>query len=83
LKFCGGCRAGYDRVELARAIEEQLAGKMEWTGADSADAEEIVILCGCPTACTRLDFAAGRPVCRITGPQEAGRWISGIRQRIP
>jgi hypothetical protein len=82
LKFCGGCRAGYDRVGLARSIRERLAGKIEWIAADREDVEEILIVCGCKTACVKLDATADLPVHHITSPEEAERWIAGIHKRI-
>ena len=83
LKFCGGCRAGYDRVGLARSIRERLAGKIEWTAADSEDAEMIVIVSGCKTACAKPDSAADRPARYITSPEDAEQWIAEIHKRIP
>jgi hypothetical protein len=55
---------------------------MEWTAADSDDAEEIVVVCGCKTACAGPDWAAGRPVRHITGPEDAGQWIAEMHRRI-
>jgi hypothetical protein len=83
LKFCGGCRAGYDRVGLVRSIGEQLAGKMEWVAADSGDAEEILIVSGCKTACAKPDAVADRPTRYITSPEEAEPWIAEMHKRIP
>ena len=83
LKFCGGCRAGYDRVGLAKSIEERFAGKIEWVAADSGDAEEIIIVSGCRTACAKPDSAADRPVRHITSPEDAEQWIAEMHRRIP
>jgi len=83
LKFCGGCRAGYDRVALVRSIGRRLAGKIEWTAAESPDAEEILVMSGCQTACAKLDCAAGRPIHHITGPEDAEQWIAEMGRRIP
>lgn len=82
LKYCGGCRADYDRVCLVRSIGERLAGKIEWTAADSGDAEEILVVSGCRTACAKPDSAAGRPVRYITGQEDAEQWIAEMDQRI-
>jgi hypothetical protein len=83
LKFCGGCRAGYDRVGMAASIRERLAGTIEWIAADSGDAEELIVVCGCKTACAKPDCAAGRPVRFITSPEDAEQWIAEIHHRIP
>lgn len=76
LKYCGGCRAGYDRVEMVGTVRERLAGKAEFVSADSEEAQMILIVSGCSSACTRLDFAGDRPVHFITSPEEAERWVT-------
>jgi hypothetical protein len=83
LKFCGGCRAGYDRVGLVKSIGERLAGKIEWVAANSEEAEEILIVSGCRTACAKPDSAADRPVRYITNPEDAEEWIAEMHKRIP
>jgi hypothetical protein len=82
LKFCGGCRAGYDRVGLVNSIRERVADKIEFVAADSEDAEEILIVTGCSTACAKMDAPLERPTRYITGPDEAEQWIAEIRERI-
>jgi len=82
LKFCGGCRAFYDRVGLVEYIKKRLGEKVEFVAADSQDAEEIIIVSGCKTACTKLDAAPRRPVRYIVGPEDAERWIEEIEKKI-
>ena len=43
LKYCGGCRAQYDRVGLVTTLRERLADDVEFVAADSEDAEMILI----------------------------------------
>jgi hypothetical protein len=83
LKYCGGCRAGYDRVGLVKSIGERLAGKIEWTSADSKAAKEILIVSGCKTACAKPDAAAERPIRYITSPEDAEEWMAEMHKRIP
>ena len=76
LKYCGGCRAGYDRVEMVGTVRERLADKVEFVSADSEEAEMILIVSGCSSACTKLDSIMSRPVHFITSPEEAERWVT-------
>jgi hypothetical protein len=81
LKYCGGCRAGYDRVEMVGTIRERLAGKAEFVPADSEDAEMILIVSGCSSACTQLENIQDLPVHYVTSPEDANRWLSEITGR--
>ncbi|MGO9145335.1 MAG: hypothetical protein ACLQDF_03125 [Desulfomonilia bacterium] len=51
---------------------------MEFVAADSEDAEEIIIVSGCNTACTKLEAVHDRPTRYITSPDDAERWIKEI-----
>jgi len=73
LKYCGGCRAQYDRVALVDDLRKRLAGTVEFVAADSEDAEEILIVCGCPTACAKVEST--RPARYVKSPQDAEHWI--------
>lgn len=78
LKYCGGCRAGYDRVEMVGTIRGRLADKVEFVSADSEDAEMVLIVSGCSSACTQLENIQDRPVRYVTSPEDAERWVSEI-----
>lgn len=73
IKYCGGCRAGYDRVALVDALRDRLNDKVEFVPADSGDAEEILVVCGCPSACAKV--ASRLPAFFITCPADAEKWI--------
>jgi hypothetical protein len=73
LKYCGGCRSRYDRVALVEDLRGRLAEKIEFVPVDSADAEEILIVCGCPAACARAESA--RPVRYVASQEDAQQWI--------
>jgi hypothetical protein len=81
LKYCGGCRTGYDRVGMVGTIRERLADKVEFVSADREDAEMVLIVSGCSSACTKLDFDMNRLVHFITSPEEAERWITEISKK--
>ncbi len=78
LKYCGGCRAGYDRVDMVDSIRERLAQKVEFVAAHSEDAQMILIVTGCSTACARLDNVSELPIHYITSAEDAERWMAEI-----
>ena len=78
LKYCGGCRAGYDRVAMVDSIRERLAQEVEFVAADSEDAQMILIVTGCSTACAKLDNVSELPIRYITSPEDAERWMAQI-----
>ncbi len=82
MKYCGGCRAGYDRVELVDSIRDRLGGIVEFVDADSEDAQIILIVSGCSTACTKLDGKIDRPTRYIKSPEDAERWIEEMRVKL-
>ena len=73
IKYCGGCRAGYDRVALVDELRDRLAEKVKFVPAESEDAQEILVVCGCPTACAKVESAL--PTFSITSPADAEKWI--------
>ena len=79
LKYCGGCRAGYDRVGLVGAIRDRLGEEIEFTAADDEDAAMILVIAGCPSACVEIETGTGRPVRYIRSPEDAERWIQEIK----
>ena len=78
LKYCGGCQAGYDRVAMVDSIRERLAQEVEFVAADSEDAQMILIVTGCSTACAKLDKVSEVPIRYITSPEDAQRWMAQI-----
>jgi len=78
LKYCGGCRAGYDRVAVVDSIRERLAQEVEFVAADSEDAQMILIVAGCSTACAKLDKVSEVPIRYITSPEDAQRWVEEL-----
>ncbi|MHB8092842.1 MAG: hypothetical protein ACYDH8_14780 [Syntrophales bacterium] len=76
LKYCGGCRAQYDRVALVDALRKRLSETVEFVAADSEEAEEILIVCGCPTACAKV--GSTRPARYVKSLQDAEHWIDRV-----
>jgi 4-hydroxybutyrate CoA-transferase len=82
LKYCGGCRAGYDRVAMVDSIRSRFAQEVEFVAADSGDAQMILIVTGCSSACAKLDDNVGNiPIRYITSIDDAERWMAEIGLR--
>jgi hypothetical protein len=78
LKYCGGCRAGYDRVSVVDSIRERLAQEVEFVDVDNEDAQMLLIVAGCSTACAKLDNVSQVPIRYITSVEDAQRWMAQI-----
>lgn len=81
LKYCGGCRAGYDRVGVVGAIRERLGKEIEFVAADDEEAAMILVIAGCSSACVEIEAGTGRPVRYIKSPEDAEKWIGEIKAR--
>lgn len=75
LKYCGGCRARYDRVEAVGSIRRRLEGVAELIAPESEDAEMILIVTGCPSACASRNFEGGRMIRYVTSPEDIEQWM--------
>jgi hypothetical protein len=51
LKYCGGCNAGFDRVEYFKQIQDAAGDLIEWVTLDDRDLETVLVICGCDTSC--------------------------------
>lgn len=77
VKYCGGCKPYYDRVELTAKLKERLGEKVEFLPHDSPGLFMVIAVQGCPTACadlSHIDVA----VRTITGWEEAEEFLSYI-----
>jgi len=81
LKYCGGCRAGYDRVGLVGAIRDRLGEEIEFAAADDEEAAMILVIAGCSSACVEIETGTDRPVRYIKSPEDAEQWIQEIKAR--
>jgi len=82
LKYCGGCNPEYDRVALARHIEESLHGKVEFVKPENKGVELILAVEGCSTACADLSAFQGMEIRVITNIEGAKRFIKEIRAQL-
>ena len=62
LKYCGGCSARFDRVELAQTIKNRLDSLVEWTAYDNPMAEAVLVIAGCESACVDLEPFEGKKI---------------------
>ena len=81
LKFCGGCKPDYDRVELVRKVRERLRGKIELVPHDNPYLAMGLAVEGCNTACADLSSFESLPVWIITCEGDAQRFIQYIEAR--
>lgn len=71
VKYCGGCDPGYDRVALARHLQEGLADRAELVAPDSEGVSLVMVLAGCPSKCADTSSFAGLKTLWITCPEDA------------
>ncbi|MGO8880232.1 MAG: hypothetical protein ACLPVO_17890 [Desulfomonilaceae bacterium] len=60
LKYCGGCKPGFDRVEYFNRMCAAAKNSIEWVTLDDPDFDAILMISGCDTACPErsIDFSA-------------------------
>jgi hypothetical protein len=63
---------------MVDSIRERLAQEVEFVNADSEEAQMILIVTGCSTACARLDNVSEVPIRYITSFEDAERWVAEI-----
>ena len=81
LKYCGGCNPEYDRVALARHIEESLQDKIAFVLPESEGIELLLAVEGCSTACADLNAFQGVEIRVITTIEAGKRFIQEIRMQ--
>ncbi|MDA8140052.1 MAG: hypothetical protein M0036_15495 [Desulfobacteraceae bacterium] len=82
LKYCGGCNPNYDRVALVAYLRQRLAGQIVFVRYDQPEAEMILAVEGCPTACADLASFEHLPVFIIKRPSEAEEFIMYVENRL-
>jgi len=75
LKYCGGCRAEYDRGDLVQQIQRQLNGKIRFVRHDCPDARIVLAVHGCRTACADLSSVGARVVWSVTSQEDAVAFV--------
>jgi hypothetical protein len=75
LKYCGGCNPKYDRMQAVESIKKRLEEKVDLVSYEDPDAEETLVVTGCPTACVDLKPFEGRPLWIVTNLREVACFI--------
>ncbi len=55
VKYCGGCNPIYDRVASVEFLEEALTDEAQLVSYQDGDADYIIVVTGCGTACVNVD----------------------------
>lgn len=74
LKYCGGCDAGFDRVQYFNRIRTAAGDSIEWVTLDDGGFEAVLVISGCETACPEegIDFMPARIVTVRTDKRDPG-----------
>ncbi|MDR2523868.1 MAG: hypothetical protein LBC93_09245 [Synergistaceae bacterium] len=59
VKYCGGCNPRYDRVGFVRSLQGDFP-ELEVAGADAAEPDFALVVCGCPARCVQHEQLTGR-----------------------
>ena len=82
LKYCGGCKPGYDRVALVEEIRARIAPGAELVPPESGGIDLVLAVQGCPTACADLTGLGGRRTWLVTSPRDAEGFILYVETRL-
>lgn len=75
LKYCGGCKPQYDRVQTVASLQKRLAEKIELVSYEDPKTEGTMVVAGCPTVCVDLKPFEGRPLWVVASLQEIEDFI--------
>lgn len=82
IKYCGGCKPAYDRVEQVRDLQRRLEGKVEWLPAENEGVRLVLAVQGCPAACADLSPFRRQRVWSINCPEDAEKFLAYIESRL-
>jgi len=51
IKYCGGCRAGYDRKAALQSIRGKCAGQIYKIAEPGTEYDYLLVLCNCSARC--------------------------------
>ncbi|MDD4358115.1 MAG: hypothetical protein PHN98_12800 [Smithellaceae bacterium] len=83
LKYCGGCKPQYDRVQAVAFIRVSLKGKIELVSHEERDTQGTLVVAGCETACVDMIPFTGRPLWVATSLQEIEQFIEKMKDEHP
>lgn len=76
LKYCGGCNPDFDRVALFELISRRLENRVSFMTDNLHDADAILVIHGCRTACTNVVAFEGLTLYQIVQPADAWQFIN-------
>ncbi len=79
-KFCGGCHVAYDRMDIYREIKDELQDYAQFVSYDDAEADLVLVIMGCPSACVETEIFPQHKVRVIKSPADAEAFISEVRE---
>ena len=80
VKFCGGCHVAYDRMEAFSRIKDELKGQAEFVSYEDEDADLVLVVMGCSSACVDTEVFDQAKVRIVKSPAEADVFISEVRE---
>jgi hypothetical protein len=81
VKYCGGCNPGYDRGLPASKIQNQLSKKVLMVSPEE-EADVIIAVQGCPTACADLSPFEESNILHITDTGDLQPVIERLNREI-
>lgn len=79
IKYCGGCNPTYERVEIIQGVRFQLRDQIFLARHDEKDIEALIIVNGCPRACTDQDLKQNVSSYSITGENDLADLINWLK----
>ena len=70
----------YDRMEAFSRIKEKLIGDAEFVSYDDEEADLVLVVMGCPSACVDTEVFDQAKVRIVKSPAEADVFISEVRE---
>jgi len=87
VKYCGGCRAAFDRKAEAEKISEAAAEGMVFEAAEEdRQYDTLLVVCGCPSRCANVSPYKAENIVYISeegGAAEAAKEINAIGEGKP
>jgi hypothetical protein len=83
IRYCGGCNPTYERVEKIIRIQSQFR-RFTFTPHDRESADVLVLVNGCPRACSEKADHPGIPcrsVCREGDFDDLALWLNDLEKK--
>lgn len=81
LKYCGGCSPRFDRVAWVSELEKMVADRIVLLPYDDPEAEAVIVVAGCESACVDIAPFAAKPVFMVSDPSQMDRIIDQLTNR--